>query len=107
MSTSLDMVMDVDALEDTGPFNSRQSSNILDSGSYAQERDTARVPGQNNDLRQSVDAFMQQNRDTMKELGQQSNITPEETQRAGEKIFDQYSKQTQQPEQPKDRGPER
>lgn len=42
MSTSLDMVMDVDALEDTGPFNSRQSSNILDSGTYAPERDTAR-----------------------------------------------------------------
>lgn len=42
MSTSLDMVMDTDALEDTGPFWSRQSSNITQDGPYAPTRVTAK-----------------------------------------------------------------
>jgi hypothetical protein len=42
MSTQLDMVMDTDALEETGPFNSRMNSNILQEGPYAPIRDTAR-----------------------------------------------------------------
>lgn len=42
MSTAMDMIMDTDALENEGPFYSRQSANIVQSGSYEPIRDTAR-----------------------------------------------------------------
>lgn len=41
MSTAIDMVMDTDALENEGPFYSRQSSNIVPSGGYTPAVDHA------------------------------------------------------------------
>lgn len=35
MSTAMDMIMDTDALENEGPFSSHQTSDIIQSGSYA------------------------------------------------------------------------
>lgn len=49
MSTAMDMIMDTDALENEGPFYSRQTSDIVQSGGYQPVRDTPRydvtVPG--------------------------------------------------------------
>lgn len=42
MSTQMDMIMDADALDNEGPFYSRQTSDILDTGSYQPIRDQAR-----------------------------------------------------------------
>lgn len=42
MSTHMDMIMDVDALENEGPFYSRQTSDVVQSGSYQPIRDTPR-----------------------------------------------------------------
>ena len=40
MSTQIDMIMDTDALEETGPFYSRQTTEVLPGGSYTRKMDT-------------------------------------------------------------------
>lgn len=49
MSTAMDMIMDTDALENEGPFYSRQTSDVVQSGSYQPIRDLSKfdvtVPG--------------------------------------------------------------